>query len=309
MDDGMRKRKRDAPARAFVFTLNNPTEAASAPKGLDQVFADQDASVRYAIYQGERGENGTPHLQGYVEFTRPVRLSHCRILLPTAHWEPRLGTREQAIAYSSKEATREHGPYEFGERGSGGQGKRSDLAVVKEKIDSGATEREIADEHFSQWCRNYRAFERYRRITGEQRDWPVVVEVFYGRPGTGKSRAALAENPGSYWKPRDKWWDGYEGQAVVVLDEYYGWLTWDTVLKICDRYPLLVETKGGYINFLARKVVITTNRDHRRWYAKTFPIEALERRVTKWSWFLSGGDSVTRIDYTTAVEFNQAISQ
>lgn len=286
------------PSRAFVFTLNNPEEALLTREGLDRAFEDRDSHVRYAIWQVERGAEGTTHLQGYLEFSKPVRLSHCKILIPRAHFEPRRGTRDQAIAYCEKEESRLSGPYEFGQRDRGGQGKRNDLSEVKARLDSGASEKEIANDYFGTWCRNYRAFERYRRIAGQQRDWKTVVEVFYGSPGTGKSRAAMDENPGAYWKPRGQWWDGYEGHEVVVLDEFYGWLTWDALLKICDRYPLHVESKGGHLNFLARKLVITTNRDPSRWYSPEFPFDAFGRRVDKWSWFARNGDESERHDYS-----------
>lgn len=89
-----------------------------------------------------------------------------------------------------------------------------------------------------------------------------------------------------YWKQRSQWWDGYEGQPVVVLDDYYAWLPWDTLLRICDRYPLLVETKGGQANFVPKTVIITSNTMPHMWYKEHAPNwKALERRVTKWIYF------------------------
>jgi len=32
----------------------------------------------YVVFQSEVGESGTPHIQGYVEFDRPQRLSSIR---------------------------------------------------------------------------------------------------------------------------------------------------------------------------------------------------------------------------------------
>lgn len=277
------------PRRNWMFTYNNPGE-----RELDYDFAEEGSHVRYAIWQREIAPStGTPHFQGYVEFDDNVRITHCRKILPGAHWEHRRGSRKQAIAYCSKDDTRAEGegagPFEYGTRESGGQGARNDLLEAKTLIDSGATEAQVADDHFASWCRNYRAFERYRRLKGEQRDWPVDVHVLYGPPGTGKSRYAMATYPGAYWKPRGEWWDGYEGQKVVVLDEFFGWLPWDTLLKICDRYPLLLETKGGTVNCLVDTVVITTNKPPPSWYGPKCPFDAFERRVSVWHHFPTVG--------------------
>lgn len=50
------------PARNYCFTLNNPTDR--------EIEALQAADTKYVVYQHERGENGTHHLQGYVVFSK-----------------------------------------------------------------------------------------------------------------------------------------------------------------------------------------------------------------------------------------------
>lgn len=267
--------------RRYVFTLNNPT----GPLVLATAIGAE--TVRYCVWQREIApKTGTPHFQGYVEFKKPVRLAHCKKLIPHAHFEIARGDRDQCRTYCMKTDSRDQatdaGPHEYGEFGRGGQGKRSDLLEVKAMVDKGATEKEIADEHFGTWLRSYRGIERYRRLSVPQRTWKTKVVVKYGPPGSGKSRDAMESYPGAYWKPRGIWWDGYEGQGVVILDEFFGWLPWDTLLKLLDRYPLLVETKGGQTQYTPHTVVITTNKRPDRWYAATMPFEALNRRVDEW---------------------------
>jgi len=58
------------------------------------------------LFQEEKGENGTPHLQGYIEFKDAKTLSSLKKIHPTAHWEKRLGSRKQAIAYCCKKDSR-----------------------------------------------------------------------------------------------------------------------------------------------------------------------------------------------------------
>jgi len=233
-------------ARAWCFTVNNP-------KSDEYQFPE---CVRYAIWQREKGEEkATEHHQGYIEFRSPVRLSKCKTIIHSAHWERRRGTRDEAIRYCEKEDTRIGGPWEHGDRGSGGAGRRNDLRRLKRAMDDGLSEKDIAtdDDLFEMWARYPRIYERYNRLKTGNRNWKTKVHVYLGIPGCGKSKAVMDLAPNAYWKQRSQWWDGLEGNKQVVLDDYYGWLPYDTLLRICDRYPLMVETKGGQCNFLANK--------------------------------------------------------
>lgn len=87
--------------------------------------------------------------------------------------------------------------------------------------------------------------------------------------------------PDAYWKQRSNWWDGYANHEHVVIDEFYGWLPFDLLLRLCDRYPLLVETKGGQVQFSANTIVITTNKRPTEWYTNMYT-PALIRRVDHW---------------------------
>ena len=58
----------------------------------------------------------------------------------------------------------------------------TDLLAVKEAIDSGATDLEIAEAHFGSYCRFHRAFTNYRRLKQTAKDWKTEVYVLYGPP-------------------------------------------------------------------------------------------------------------------------------
>lgn len=106
-------------SKNWTFTLNNP-EDAQAPAGWP---------VKYVAWQLEKGEEGTPHLQGYVELHKTARITGLKKINGQAHWEIRMGTQEQAIAYVEKEDTRVEGPWSNGEKAPG-RGTRTDLAVA-----------------------------------------------------------------------------------------------------------------------------------------------------------------------------------
>ncbi|MBV6343414.1 hypothetical protein [Candidatus Magnetobacterium casense] len=66
----------------WEFTINNytPTDIAL----LQQGYPDQ---LRQLVYSREIGEDGTPHIQGYVRLLRQQRLSYVRKLFPRAHFK------------------------------------------------------------------------------------------------------------------------------------------------------------------------------------------------------------------------------
>ena len=119
---------------------------------------------------------------------------------------------------------------------------------------------------------------QYQILKRDQRRWKSKVYVLVGEPGTGKSKWALDNFPNAYWKQRGNWWDGYHHDEVV-LDDFYGWLPFDTLLRLLDRYPLLVETKGGQASFIAKTIVITSNALPREWYQNVRNYSALARRI------------------------------
>lgn len=94
---GSNKTKRISPSKRWAFTLNNYTE--EQKKKLFKKMAQLETKY---IFGYEVGENGTPHIQGYIEFkikTRPIET----IKIPEIHWEKCKGNREQNITYCSKD--------------------------------------------------------------------------------------------------------------------------------------------------------------------------------------------------------------
>ena len=64
----------------------------------------------------------------------------------------------------------------------------------------------------------------------------------------------------------------------MVLDDFYGWIKFDEMLRLLDRYPLLVETKGGTTHFTSRFIHITSNKHPSSWYKRGHYYDALFRR-------------------------------
>lgn len=270
---------REAPAKGWCFTLNNPPDGTR--ERLLGLVDDEDYNVEYVVFQLERGEGGTPHYQGYLHLREKRRFNFVRALVPGGHIEKRKGSPAQAIAYCQKEDTRVDGPWEAGRCPA--PGKALELGEVQRKLDEGATMAEVSRAHFGVFLHYSRGLKEYVQLHRPQRDWQTTVVVLWGESGTGKSRRAKElAGPGAYWLPRPAgnsvWFDGYDGHKTVVIDEFYGWASRDFMLRLIDRYPMFVEVKGGNVPMLAETVYITCNVPPEQWWPRV-GLGAMERRL------------------------------
>ncbi len=260
----------------WVFTINNPNDSESPLEWPPQ--------VSYCVWQLEEGDKGTRHWQGYLQLPQKKTLSYLKKNLNSrAHFEHRRGTHQEARAYCMKEGAID-GPWEIGTP-IVCAGERTDLHSCMAMVKEGKPELDIADEFPITWARNYRALARYRMLSMGYRTYHTDGLVLYGKPGVGKTTfisSLLAENEWTvYWKPRNQWWDGYEGQEAVVFDEFFGWVPYELIKRLLDPTPLLVETKGGSISMVAKIVIFISNSHPSRWYdSQKMDLRALARRVS-----------------------------
>jgi len=286
-------------ARSFVFTVNNYTNE------IVEYLMSLQKGVKYMIVGAEVGEKGTPHLQGYVMFSSPRSVKGIVNVLK-GHVEVARGTPQQNIAYCSKEKIL----FETGERPIG-QGKRTDIAEVKELVKAGAPLLEIWEKAAS-----YQAFKMAEigiRLTSVQRNWKPEVLWYWGATGTGKTRKAFEENPGAWMSGKNlSWWHNYEGQEVVILDDFRGdFCTFHELLRILDRYPYVIEVKGSFRQLLAKKIIITSPVPPMHVYKSREDINQLIRRIDKIEEFggtargteVAGNNNAATSEYAEPIDF------
>lgn len=227
------------------------------------------------------------HWQGYVQFYKPERLTAIKKLFNSKqiHLEICKGSVESNVRYCKKEKNFiEYGQVSF-------QGKRNDLVDIQEKLEAEVPMIDIAREHFGDFVRYHKGFEKYRELLQKEksRDFrSVEVEVISGPTGQGKTRRALYENGDSVYKIEGdnlQWWDGYEGESTIVIDEYSNQINVTKLLNILDGHRLRLSIKGGFTYARWNKVIITTNLKKYEFHDKAKPEhrQALARRITTWT--------------------------
>lgn len=259
----------------WCFTLNNYTEEEGIKLGQDL----EQVSTYYIIGK-EVGDEGTSHLQGYVVLSKKSRLSAVKKINGRAHWEIAKGNSGQNIKYCSKEGDY----YEYGSRPKTkkeiGQAEKERWVEMVKMAEEGNLEelktlypREYVT-HLNKW-RSLEIRKKPPALDGVCGLW------IYGPTGTGKSHSVYTQHPDCYHKQLNKWWDDYDGQEVVWLDEvspdHSQWI--GSHLKLWgDKYPFRVEYKGGSKMIRPKKVIITSNYSIDEMGFQQNDIEAIKRR-------------------------------
>lgn len=88
----------------------------------------------------------------------------------------------------------------------------------------------------------------------------------------------------------------------MVVDEFTGWIDNESLKRICDRYPYMVQTKGGAVPFVAKRVIITSNLPPEMWYKRG--LRAMKRRLEEpiGYVFFVGVDGQSEDDYKETLE-------
>lgn len=264
-------------ARRWCFTYNNP------PVNWKEKFGGLK-SMTYLLVGMENAPNtGTPHLQGYIEFSSGCRLSTLKRIDKSIHWEICNGTAAQNVAYCKKGGMFE----EIGKPSE--QGRRTDLEDIRTMIDNKAPMLEVAQEHFGSFVRYHKGFGAYKYLIEQKaaKDFrKIYCEYIWGPTGSGKSRY-VREHFTDIFCPMDSntgvWWTGYSGESCILFDDFRGTVPLHTLLKWIDCYPVQVPIHGGATYLAATTIFFTSNKPLEELYLGTDEAsrDALKRRIHK----------------------------
>lgn len=177
------------------------------------------------------------------------------------------GIRKSAIAnitYCAKDG--EHTVY--GEPPA--QGKRSDIVAFIADAQANPKKRKIDVllEFPTLYCKYPRYVNELRMLISKanrqkynlQHDndhWPNLWVC--GPPGCSKSRDFQEAADPPYLKMQNKWWDGFDNEDVVLIEDFDMNVLGGLMKIWADRYSFPAETKGGTIWIRPKQIIVTTN--------------------------------------------------
>lgn len=251
----------------------------------EELWKNYNDIIRYMCIGREICPNtGKRHFQGWIQLINKKTLGGVKRIIgdKKIHLESCRGNEYDNDKYCKKE-----NKYEiWGEKII--QGQRTDLELIKKKIEDGVKMVDIAKDHFGDYIRYYSGFNKYKALIEKEKTKnyrKVEVIVLSGKTGTGKTRKAMKEkNIYKIEGQNIKWWDGYEGEKNILIDEYNNDISITQLLNLLDGYQLRLEKKGTHTYANWNKVYITTNLTKYELHenAKKEHRNALFRRIKKW---------------------------
>lgn len=229
-------------SRRWCLTLNHYTEAE-----LDKLSS---LPCRYIVYGLETGQEGTPHVQGYIVFKNARRFSTLKKFLPRGHWEIAQGSDAQNVNYCKKQ---DPNPYE-----------RGSLPIQRANANVNPQEILARDP-----INGPRILNVNRQLNGYQLEYSMLCEVergklkkpkiiyVYGSSGSGKSFYALKRGITEYGKENictirfDR--SGFAhcsnplAECLVMMEFRPSCLDAVTFLELTDGYGLHLNIKHGSI--------------------------------------------------------------
>lgn len=282
-----------ARVRRFSLTIQRADVNAVAATLREQRDA---GNVEYAVCASEHGTaNETPHVQAYVVLTGRVRfnaaMAYLRSLFPGCHVEACFADDEANIRYIEKELYQDHPDGDFGDD-VGDEDHPGRIHYIGQApappAQAARAHNAAAHDRYQEACdlamqgrmdeipaalrlRHYKAFKEMRNdIKVDTRPLEHQGGLWiYGPKGTGKTTAAFEAFPPEmvYIKDKTKWWIGYAGEPVILLDELQprhcmpnGVDSLVTMLKdVGGHLPFRIETKGGGMMIRPPLIIVTAN--------------------------------------------------
>lgn len=267
--------------RKYQLTFNNPLEHGYSHDAIKDIIGKFKSTIYWCL-SDEVGESGTPHSHLYIVFQNGILWDTLQKRFSGAHIEIANGTSQENRDYVFKEGKWLSDPKgetnlrdsheEFGEIPVERPGKRNDLDMLYDMIKNGLSNYQILEQN-PKYMLHIDKIEKARKTYQEEifkntwRDLEVVY--IWGCTGAGKTRSVKEKYGYSnvytvtdYLHP----FDGYQGQDVILFEEFRSNIRISDMLNYLDGYP--VELPCRYSNKVAcyTKVFFCTNIDIRQQY-------------------------------------------
>lgn len=277
-------------SRKWMVTINNPSEHGFTHERIKEIMSKvRGASLYWCMCDEEGDECETLHTHIFIYRGSPFTARQIDNLFPKMHRDNCYGTAAESRAYVLKDGDKfnkqDDGHYDYtdaaGKRHEGinhsatfeefgtcpveHQGKSNASVLIVDMVRDGASNREIVEAVASAYkdldkIDRTRSMFRDAQFASQWRD--LEVTYIFGDSGVGKTRSVMEKyGYGNCYRVTDYKhpFDTYDGQDVLIFEEFRSGLKHGDMLNYLDGYPLLLPCR--YFNRQAcyTKVFILTN--------------------------------------------------
>lgn len=277
-------------SRKWMVTINNPEEHGFTHDRILEIMSSvRGKSLYWCMCDEEGDECETRHTHVFIYRSSPFTARQIDNLFPKMHRDVCHGKAQESRAYVLKDGEKfnkqEDGSYsytdasgklhegvnfsdtffEFGTCPEEHQGKSGADDIILELLKDGADNLEVIEAvpssmRYIDKVERTRSMLRDAQFANSWRD--LKVTYMFGKTGSGKTRSVMEKYgyPNCYRVTDYKHpFDTYDGQDVIIFEEFRGGLKHGDMLNYLDGYPLLLPCR--YFNRQAcfTKVFIITN--------------------------------------------------
>lgn len=266
----------DVRSRKWLLTINNPVEKGYTHEVLRELIAETKQCVFWCMSDETGGVTQTHHTHVYLACSSAVRFSVLLKRFSGAHFDVAKGTSQENRDYVFKEGkwlnddkgeTNDRDSHEEGgEMPVERQGKRNDLDDLYDMIKQGMDNCEILEVN-PQYLLNLDKIDKARQTlknkeNKSKRRLNLEVTYIYGASGTGKTRYVMDKYGDDkvyritdYKHPFDE----YEGEDVIMFDEFRSDIPLKRMLEFLDVYSLRLPCRYANKQAEYTKVYIISN--------------------------------------------------
>ena len=298
----------NAQSRKWMMTINNAVEY-----GFNHDVIIENAKQfmpDYFCLADEIATTGTFHTHLYIYSKSPMRFSTLKARFPVAHIDKAYGSSQENRDYIRKEGkwaedvkseTKIEGSfYEWGTMPTEAEEKATKQSALISAIDEGKTTAEIITEK-PEYALKVREVETLRQVLiAEKRgsEFRNVETVYlWGASGVGKTRSIYMQFPVNEifrmtsYRKNQVLFDGYNGEDVLVFEEFHSSVSIGEMLNYLDIYPLRLLARYSDKIALYSKVFITSNIPLEQQY-----VDVQRRSPEVWTAFLRRIQKVIRFN-------------
>lgn len=263
-------------SKSFAYTLANYSS-------IDEENLKLIECNYHTIGREIAPSTGLPHLQGFITFDLAKTWNCAKSILSNATNNTIHVELCKKSDWVNDQYCKKTGDYWCSN--SQKQGQRTDLIPLVTAIQQDKS----LDQMFTALpVLTFRHFDRiikFKQIMAKPRNWPMELWIVLGKPGIGKSRIIHHLFPDAYKMPYqtnmiNPFYENYCGQETVVFDEFNNSLGYQHMLQLCDRYPMIVNIKGGHTQMRAKRIILISNMPAEDFYPDERFRAAFCRRIT-----------------------------